>query len=123
MLSGENREWTSLLPDEPVYEHQFKGGNSCYTDAQGAMFYWSSTDAVRAQQTLDRRVTRTKNPPAAVDLIPGQRARFFHPGTLGVMFPGVVRKIRPEGVVVTFDAPQTNGRRTFTVPPDHLPCK
>ncbi len=55
------------------------------------------------------------------ELRKGTRAKFFHPGTMGVMLRGTVRKLHPNGdVTVLFDDPHPNGRRTFRVPPNHL---
>ena len=56
------------------------------------------------------------------DLEPGARAKFFHPGTLGVMLPGVFLEVVNQlNVKVKFDAPHpTNGQQTFNVPPNHI---
>lgn len=57
------------------------------------------------------------------DLEVGDRAKFFHPGTMGVMHPAEVLKIVDNGRIrVRFDTPHpTNGRRIFEVPPNHNP--
>lgn len=57
------------------------------------------------------------------DLKVGDRAKFFHPGTMGVMHPAKVLEIVDNGRVrVRFDIPHpTNGRKVFVVPPNHNP--
>ena len=57
------------------------------------------------------------------DLKPGKRAKFFHPGTMGVMLPGELLEVLSNGQVkVRFDDPHpTNKRRIFDVPPNHNP--
>ena len=54
-------------------------------------------------------------------LTKGRRAKFFHPGTFGVMHWGCVRKVlEPAGYEVRFDyARPTNGRRVFVVPENY----
>lgn len=56
------------------------------------------------------------------DLKIGDRAKFFHPGTLGVMLSAKVMEILDNGnIKVKFDRPHQNGKRVFVVPPDHNP--
>lgn len=56
------------------------------------------------------------------DLDPGQQAKFFHPGTMGVMRRGVVLEAIDQTLVkVRFDdLHPTNGRQVFNVPPQHI---
>jgi len=55
-----NRHWKTLKGEEPVFEHLFKKCNSCYVDAAGAVFDWSSFDAREAQNALSRRASATR---------------------------------------------------------------
>jgi hypothetical protein len=59
------------------------------------------------------------------DLKVGDRAKFFHPGTMGVLHPAKVLKVINNGYIrVRFDTPHpTNKRRIFEVPPYHNPEK
>lgn len=55
------------------------------------------------------------------DLVIGLRAKFFHPGTLGVMLWGTVLEIYPDDtVLVKFDNPHNNDKNIFRVPGDHI---
>lgn len=50
----------------------------------------------------------------------GARARFFHPGTMGVMLPGRVLKLAEGRALVRFDTPHHNGNRDFWVDAKHF---
>jgi hypothetical protein len=48
------------------------------------------------------------------ELSVGDRAKFFHPGTMGVMLWGEVKEVNKFSYVVKFDDPHpTNGNHTF----------
>ena len=48
------------------------------------------------------------------DLKAGDRHKFFHPGTMGVMLMGTVVKVGKAACIVKFDDPHpTNGKHTF----------
>lgn len=53
----------------------------------------------------------------------GTRARFFHPGTLGVMLEGVVKKVEKDRALVRFLDAHPNGEHEFWVPHDNLKCR
>ena len=52
----------------------------------------------------------------------GTRARFFHPGAMGVMLPGTVQKVHDDDTVtVKFDTPfPRSTKRVFRVSNEHL---
>jgi len=53
----------------------------------------------------------------------GMFARFFHPGTLGLMLDGYVKEVEEDRVLVKFVDAHPNGKREFWVPHDNLKCR